>query len=83
MKPLDAAVLTVLAVAVVLAVAWHGRRGRGGFCPGPRCPPYNLGLYDAPHEGYPVWQGRAALGWDSDGRCAASCAQLPCTIWCR
>ena len=85
MKALDAAILTALAVAVILAVAWRRSRGRHSepYCPGPQCPPHNLGLYDAPHQGYPFYEGRAALAWDADGRCAASCAQLPCAIWCR
>jgi hypothetical protein len=71
---LAVAVVTVIAVAAVIAAP--GREGYGKA-------PYNLGVYDQPHRNYPRYEGRAAVNWDPDNRCAAYCTQPPCTVWCR
>lgn len=83
MVPVRAAVLAAAVVAAFalwchLAVRCPLRRPQG-FCPGP----HNITLYDRPHLGYPVYEGRAATVWDGDQRCAAYCAQSPCAVWCR
>jgi hypothetical protein len=72
-----AAIIAILA----LAAAWRARRGKEAspFCSGP----YNIGVYDSPYTNYPVYDGRASVRWDVDGRCAAYCSQLPCAVWCR
>ena len=81
------ALLVVSLVALVLVLARcratlpAGRRRRHlqGFCAGP----HNIGVYDAPYKNYPSYEGRAAVSWDGDRRCMASCQQSPCVVWCR
>jgi hypothetical protein len=77
----------VFAVLVALTIILVGRAllgaprraERPGMCSGP----HNVGLYDAPYEHYPRYEGRGATWWDGDRRCMTSCGQSPCTIWCR
>lgn len=77
---LGVVVVAVLLLAVALAPAPRGcAPPREKLCGGP----HNIGLYDAPYEHYPRYEGRGALWWDGDRRCQASCSQSPCTIWCR
>lgn len=69
------AVVVVIILAVVFS---QGGTSAAAFCAGP----YNLQLYDYPYL-YPKFEAPAALSWDGDRRCAAYCAQSPCTLWCR
>jgi len=79
------AALAALIAAVLLLALLFARAGAGGgpararLCSGP----HNVGLYDAPHEGYPRYEGRGAAWWDGPRRCASSCSQSPCVVWCR
>jgi hypothetical protein len=85
MNPTDAAILTALVLVITLLVAWYAHRRRGpqgvrsGYCAGP----HNIGLYDQPYTGYPVYEGRGATRWDGDRRCVSYCQQSPCAVWCR
>ena len=80
LPPTEALLLALIAVVVVIAVAWYSNRKStsGSFCSGP----YNTQLYDYPYD-YPHYESRAALSWDGDRRCAAYCSKSPCTQWCR
>jgi hypothetical protein len=82
MKPTDAAILTAIALVIILLIAWYMHRHGGsqsGYCSGPS----NIGLYDHPYLYPAANEGRQTVCWDGDRRCAAFCQQSPCTVWCR
>lgn len=82
MRPANAALLTALVIALIVAFVFVlslTAPGRDRYRSGPE----NVGLYDRPYKGYPHYEGRHATWWDGDRRCAAFCQTSPCAVWCR
>ena len=81
MPPLAVLSASLLLLLLILLLVLPARRApaRARLCSGP----HNIGLYDAPYEHYPRYEGRGATWWDGPRRCMASCSQSPCTVWCR
>ena len=81
-----AIIIVIILILAVLFVAFSDKIFRGKkdkYCGSIYdMGPYNIQLYDKPYY-YPKWEGNHQLWWDTNARCAAYCAQTPCTIWCR